>query len=249
MRILFVDDAGVQRSFEADATLRIQHDLTSTVTRRPVEKGADLTDNVRPEPATITAELEVTNTPIEIPEGSSGVFLPLRLERQYREITQTARVKGGPGTRIQFSLIEVEIGNRPVEITPAQDRTVTESAGMQTLQFPTAFDRVKDTLDLFDRLRLKAIQCTCVTALRTYENMQVARISVPEEPRDAATFSVEFQQIRIGSTNTVEVVPVAERRAEKKKAKGAQAGYKLPEEQESLASKLFSSPDDAEQSE
>jgi hypothetical protein len=238
MRVIFVDFAGAQHTFEADATLRVQHDLASTVTRRPVEKGSDLTDNVRPEPNTITGELDVTNTPIEIPSGIAGAFLPLRLEKRRKEITQTASVKGGPGRRLQFSLIEIEVGARPIEVTPAQDVDVVEPVGMEVLQFPAGFDRVKGTLDLFDRLRLNATLCTCVTALRTYENMIVARISVPEEPRDAATFTVEFQQIRIATTDTVEVVPVAERRAEKKKAAGAQSAYELEPEQEDLATAL-----------
>jgi hypothetical protein len=238
MRLIFVDAAGAQHTFEADATLRIQHDLTSTVTRRPVEKGADLTDNVRPEADTITAELDVTNTPIEAPAGISGVFLPLRLEKRRKEITQTASIKGGPGTRLQFSLVEIEVGARPIEVTPAQDRDVIEPAGLEVLQFPSGFDRVKDTYDLFKRLRDNATLCTCVCALHTYENMIVARIGVAEEPKDAATFTVEFQQIRVGTTNTVEVVPVAERRAEKKTAQGAQATYVLDPEKEDLATTL-----------
>jgi hypothetical protein len=190
----------------------------------------------------ITGELDVTNTPIEIPSGIAGAFLPLRLEKRRKEITRGAAVKGGPGTRLQFSLVQVEVGARPIEVTPAQDVDVIEPASMDVLQFPAGFDRVKDSLDLFDRLRLAPTLCTCVCALRTYENMIVSRISVPEEPKDAATFTVEFQQIRIGSTNTIEVVPVAERRAEKKKAQGAQASYELEPEKEDLVTSLGLNP-------
>jgi hypothetical protein len=119
LQIIYVDDAGAQRSWRGDATLRVQHEITASVTDKPVENTTRLTDHVEKDPILITAEIDVTNTPIEIPDDQQGAFRSLKLTKKYNEITKGAKIEGGPGTKLQFSLIEIEIGARPVKITPA----------------------------------------------------------------------------------------------------------------------------------
>lgn len=231
--IVYVDDSGVQRTWRGDATLRVQHDIGASATDRPVESATRLTDHVEKDPIVITAEVDVTNTPIEIPDGQQGSFRSLKLSKKYNEITKTAKIEGGPGVRLQFSLIEVEFGARPVKITPAETTERTESVGIEALQFDQAFDRVRDTFDLLDRLALGDRLLTVVTRVRAYDNMVLTRVTMPEEPRDAATFTLEFRQIRVETVGVVEVVPVGERRAEPKVSKGAQATYALDEQEQS----------------
>jgi hypothetical protein len=239
LQIIYVDDAGAQRSWRGDATLRVQHEITASVTDKPVENTTRLTDHVEKDPILITAEIDVTNTPIEIPDDQQGAFRSLKLTKKYNEITKGAKIEGGPGTKLQFSLIEIEIGARPVKITPAETTERTESTGVETLQFDQVFDRVKDTFDLLDRLAVGDRLLTAVTRMRTYDNMILQRVSVPEEPRDAATFTLEFRQVRVEEVGLVEVVPVGERRAESKTAKGAQATYELDEQEESALRALL----------
>ena len=47
-----------------DATIKVGHKSTSTVTRHPVEEGADIADHTRPEPDSISVEAVVSNTPM-----------------------------------------------------------------------------------------------------------------------------------------------------------------------------------------
>jgi hypothetical protein len=212
MKILFVDGAGVQRSFEADATLRES-----------------------PKPIPLVCDLDVTNTPIVAPAGISESFAPVSIQRKFNALKQGAQISGGQGVRLQFSLAEIELGGSPVKITPAVYEEVVEPVGVQVLQFSQEFDRLREAFDLFDELRTNAVACTCVTSLRAFENMYVTRVSGSREPRDSMTFTVEWLQLRVVSVGLVEVVPVAEKRGEKKKAKGAQASYELDPEKESLA--------------
>jgi hypothetical protein len=240
MRILFVDDAGVQRSFQPDCTLREQHELVAEVTRRPVEKGADVALHVKQLPRVVTPELLVTNTPIEAPDGVSGTFGPIRLERRWREVTKTATVKGAPPYKIQFSLIELQFGGEKVEVTPGTVVEQVESVSVSgVLTFASEFDRVKDAWDLFDRLMQRATVCKLQTEVGIVPDVFVARVSLPKEANDAGLFTVEFQQVKFASVTTEIVVPVAEKRGEKKKSQGAQGGgYQLDAEQASLAKGL-----------
>lgn len=50
--------------FLIDVSLSEEHSFESEVTEYPVEKGADITDNIRPKPIQITMEGLVSNTPI-----------------------------------------------------------------------------------------------------------------------------------------------------------------------------------------
>jgi len=50
--------------FLLDCSLSEEHVFESEVTEYPVEQGADVTDNVRPKPITVTMEALVSNTPI-----------------------------------------------------------------------------------------------------------------------------------------------------------------------------------------
>jgi Dit-like tail protein len=53
------------KGFIIDCVRQETHSFDSDVTSHPVEKGADVTDHVRPRPITVTLECIVSNTPIE----------------------------------------------------------------------------------------------------------------------------------------------------------------------------------------
>ncbi len=50
--------------YAIDAEIRADSSLTNVVSKFPVEKGADVTDHVRPEPVTFTVEGIVSDTPL-----------------------------------------------------------------------------------------------------------------------------------------------------------------------------------------
>ena len=52
------------KNFEIDAAISEQHEMTSEITDHPVEKGADITDHVRPKPRRYTLTGLVSDDPI-----------------------------------------------------------------------------------------------------------------------------------------------------------------------------------------
>lgn len=57
-QLVMIDD------FLIDVSLREEHNFESEVTEYPIEKGADITDNIRPKPLQVTMEGLVSNTPV-----------------------------------------------------------------------------------------------------------------------------------------------------------------------------------------
>lgn len=64
----FVTKIGAEREgihvIELDAAISVQHTRNVTATKHPVEKGAKITDHLRPEPEQVVIEGLVSNTPI-----------------------------------------------------------------------------------------------------------------------------------------------------------------------------------------
>lgn len=53
-------------SIVVDACMTENHQLDSEVTDHPVERGADVTDHVRPKPAVVTLDCVISNTPVDV---------------------------------------------------------------------------------------------------------------------------------------------------------------------------------------
>ena len=56
-----------------DAVPEENHDLTNTITDSPVEKGADVTDHIRPDPDQITMKCMISNTPLSTGQQTRAV--------------------------------------------------------------------------------------------------------------------------------------------------------------------------------
>ena len=63
-RFALVDDAS--QFIEFEATVSASHEGTSTITRHPVEEGANVTDHIRDEPETLELDVVVSNFPLII---------------------------------------------------------------------------------------------------------------------------------------------------------------------------------------
>lgn len=63
--VLYIpNQAGGTDTVQIDAVVQEQHDLVNTVTKHPVEKGADIADHSRPEPRELSLEGIQSNTPL-----------------------------------------------------------------------------------------------------------------------------------------------------------------------------------------
>lgn len=61
-RVALVDDDS--QFIEFDATIAAAHDGTATITKHPVEEGANVTDHIRTEPEALNLEVIVSDTPL-----------------------------------------------------------------------------------------------------------------------------------------------------------------------------------------
>lgn len=211
-------------SIAFDATIREQHISTSIVTEHPVEKGANVSDHVRPELDKLSVDVFVTNTPIHLPTtnmaGVGGRVSPLDL---------TVPVKN------QLPIAVPGVG-AILAGAGVLDSTITQR--VQVLQFDSEFDRVRDIYDALRTLEESATLVSVFTSLREYDNMIIKSLSAPRTVQDgnAITFTFEAQAIRFVETKRVPA-PKTKTTAPTKKNKGAVAP--VPAEKESLLHKLL----------
>lgn len=138
--MLLIDD------LEIDAEISSDHNFDAEVTDHPVEKGANVTDHVRPQPITLTVDGVVSNTPI------GGVA--------ERRIASNGLADVFPSDTAYERLQEIFYAREPISIQTA--RKTYESMVMQSLH-------VQDSADVGDSLQFKATfkQVQLVTNLRT----------------------------------------------------------------------------------
>lgn len=67
-----VSESGEAQVITFDATISQSHDGESDITDQPIEKGADLSDHVRPMPRTLDLEVLVTDYPLSVRGGGIG---------------------------------------------------------------------------------------------------------------------------------------------------------------------------------
>ena len=137
--------------------------------------------------------------------------------------------------------LEGWVSNTPVTEAGTRGRFARLGAGgASTLQFPAAFDRVRDLDEVLSWMVQAGPLLDVVTSLRTYQQVLVRRYKVD---RDATTGSVlpvvlELVQPRLVSSQTVTVPDPAERRGRGRLNRGGQAGRAPEAQRRSLAVQL-----------
>lgn len=211
---------GALVAIDFDGAIRENHVATSTITEHAVEKGANVSDHVRPDLKKFTVDAIVTNTPISAPtSNASGVKGDVRgkaltipiTQRPFttKELTFPERVNlpiGIPGVGAALAGLGAldTTGTRKIS-TLDRSADATRTVNASVLQFDGEFDRVGDVFHELDTLRETATIVTVVTTLRIYENMVIQSISAPRTAADgsAITFALNFQEIRFAETRTV----------------------------------------------
>lgn len=211
---LLVQDAPILVAF--DVTLSEAHEETAEVTDHPVEEGSNVVDHIRPMPFTLGLEVFVTNTPI-----NEIIFGPIphigKIESVELKIPEyEPPIEATPGSL--FRLAEAGIGAIGDLITggPAPFKA-------QLLFFQDVFDRVLEIQTVLSELKDRGALITCVTSTRFYTDMAITRISMPRTEAGGASFQIDFRQVRLVQTATVQAPKPIEQRGEASKKKGAQA--------------------------
>lgn len=223
--ITFVDGSGALRVITFDCTVRVLHNGTAVVTEHPVDQGANVADNIRPENRRLTLEVEVTNTPVLVPAGKQGGVAPLVLSLgDVSEMISPAAASSSQTSLFGFGTVG------SVSVTPAAYQASPRTVTVNVLQFATVFDRVREVSEALEELRVGGTLVSVTTKLRQYPTMAIASVSEPEEAADSITFTIELVAVRLAQSETVEVQPpTKELRAKKKTTAGTQTGYTPPD--------------------
>lgn len=213
--IFWADDAGAVVSCQFDADEQETHDLQNVITEHPVETGADISDNVRPQLRRFTVEGFVTDSPMLSNPGvitgsgsdASFVNVELQIPPYPLQISESALIEAG------VSAVASAIFGKPR----------TYATLLKTATSPAAHSRKKAVYDTLDDARINARICRIVTALFTYENMIVEQITVTRAPDDGngATFTITLKEVQFVSSDTVDAPEPAEVSGQQESAAGS----------------------------
>lgn len=227
--ILWADDAGAVVSCQFDADEQETHDLQNVITEHPVETGADISDNVRPQLRRFTVEGFVTDSPMLSNPGvitgsgsdASFVNVELQIPPYPLQISESALIEAG------VSAVASAIFGKPR----------TYATLLKTSMSPAAHSRKKAIYDTLDDARINARICRIVTALFTYTNMLIEQITVTRAPDDGngATFTVTLKEVQFVSSDVVDAPQPAEVSGQTEAAAGSQNGK--PDDAKKAASK------------
>lgn len=197
---------GSQTGIVFDASVNETHGMTAQVSEHQVESGPNVTDNIRPLPRRISVQGIITNNPIALSIGQTP-------------LTQI----GGASERVADFKYAVSANGR------------TTPVAYTATQFSAQFDRVGDAYAEFCKSILGIVETdsapaqivgvaifTLTTTLKTYNNLAVTNFSAQRNAEfgNALFFTVDFQELRIVSTQEVAALPSQKQLG---KNKGAQA--------------------------
>lgn len=228
---------------EFDATVRELHTSAVTVTEHPVEKGANISDHVRPELAHLTCEAMVTNHPLRQPasnmQGVTGRVQALDLQWQTQE-ENSRKIRLEIPKRIELP-VGVPVVGALLASSGALDTTETrevetlvfspapDGAAAQVLQFDGEFDRVRDVYEELRGLQDSATLLTVNTSIREYENLILQNLTAPRTVQDGAsiTFTFDLKEIKFATTQTVKA-PADKKKPVAKQNLGAKPAEEAP---------------------
>jgi hypothetical protein len=229
---------------EFDAVISEEHASSAEATEHPVEEGIAITDHVKPNPARLSLQAVVTNTPlnqvlttIKDPNGAyaSGVA-PLLLLNHPEVIQIDTKRQMQPGRVIlpqvsPFKFPGIKRASTPAQAFPGvwvEDARflatrINGSHPWRQNRVRAVYEALVDIVDTGTPVRL-------VTELRTYESLLLVSVTAPVKPEDAIVFALEFKEFRTASTRNARVTKTekkpAEKRAEPKKDEGPKGpGY------------------------
>lgn len=179
-----IGDEDVVLSF--DASLNEQHGGQAQVSEHPVEKGPNITDNVRPLPRRVSLEAMVSNTPI------------------YKDVPASSNANpGNEQATIESVTIQPPLG------LPRSTQKMT------ALAFDDEFNRVRDVYNSLVVAYQAGALITVITTLQDYDNMVIVNLSVPRNAQNsnASVFTIDMQQLVLVEVNAVDTL--AEKHQEK----------------------------------
>ena len=212
MEIVWTLDGGELAAVQVDAAVRESHVSSAHATDLAVERGANVTDHVRPQPFQLTVEGIVTNAPIDQPstqmDGATGAMTQVSIDVPRAEELRANRneVAGG----------RAGLGRE------AGPGTIAANVWMWSSQF----DRVRTVNEVITNLMSTGTLVKIVTGLREYEDMVIENFEVVRSAQvgEALAFTLSAKQVRIVDSETVSLPEPREPRGRPGQNRGRQDG-------------------------
>lgn len=198
---------GQAQSIEFDAVVRDTHESSAEVPEHTIEKGANISDHIRPNLDSVTIQAVVSNTPIRQPgtqmDGVRGRQIGLEI----------VGPRSPPFVGALGAAARVIAGGGNVVLAKAN-----------VLNFTDQFDRVRTVYEELLNLEKDGTVIGIVTSLREYENMVIRRISPVREAAssNALVVTIEATEIRIVDSEIVQAPEPVEVRGNRSSNQGQQ---------------------------
>lgn len=232
-------DTGETETVQFDAVIVLSPEDLVTITKHPVEVGADVSDHARDEPDRLSIEAKVSTIPN--PRDQDVAKNPLDLVVHVRTTPGTKQitldVPTPPITPSLGGLVEAGVNAissaisgppRATVINESRSRTISMTA--QAWQQSSPRNRVRDVYEKLLGAKTKKVLVTIQTTMREYFDMMIARVAAPQTVEDgnAVTFGLDFERIRVADSETVQSPQPVEARGATSKNKGTQNGKNDP---------------------
>jgi len=195
------DETGPTWFLDFDATLLEEFTRSAEITTYPVEKGALLSDHYQPQPAAITLEVVVSDTPLSGPT--------------VREGEQNAAPS--PPGEVGPKALDLKV-NRAVVTTVLGTRAITANASRfptkrtaSVLQFTGEVTRVVDVFEALNGLMTSSqILNVLLFSDLEYSNMMIVNLTAPRRADSGSSlvFTIDLVQVTFTDSDNLEAVPV-----------------------------------------
>lgn len=226
-----------------DVTLSEKHTSTSEVTKYPVEKGAAITDHVRPAPSQVELTVFVSNSPLHGGVAKTTEVRYLKVLNSADTLTINApkydRPPGFTPGAVVAKLVDVIgealFGEGPdYRVQGQATEVVIATATFAGRSIPRDGDRRINLIEKLEKLRDDATLCNVFTATGFYSDVVLSGVDFDRnKPTDGLPISLKFENLRIVETSSVAAPKVRVSRAKAPEVKGAQDEAK--EKKETLA--------------
>jgi hypothetical protein len=209
--ITWSDEAGAAQSISFDVDVSETHELTSDVTKHPIEGGADIADHIRTNLDVFSFDAFVSDTPLASNPGVDQISAIETVEFQLPSPPSAGIT--APGRALAGAVNGLLSGGNGL---PNK---------VQLLRFPDFKSRMRIMLEKLDELRVKKQLVRVITKSREYDNMAVTSVIMTRAVEDGvgASFSLRFEQVTFLESETVSAPIPAESLGALKKAAGSKA--------------------------
>jgi hypothetical protein len=237
--LYWIDPAsGLTEAVQFDVTDGESPEDVATPTDHAVERGANISDHLRKEPAFISVEGTVSAMPnplIDTDVSTQQVEVDVNTLPDPGSKTIRLTVPSPPLELSQSGLLQAGIGALTKLITGAGSPQVTVrgdtkravvTQSVSLIQQTAPRDRIREVYDLLLKAQLKAHLVNAVVAQREYSDMVITRVAKPRTIEDgsAAHFQVDLREMRVSDSQTVEAPQPTEARGHVAVSKGSQNG-------------------------